>query len=125
MADRRQRRLQGAPPSSHFALRLPCIFFSSSPNDAFYFDALAQQQQARSCRGGPGERALSTLDEMRDAGLEPGSYTYNTLIAACAPCGLWATAASLFARMQAEGVPPDHVTYNATIEARGLGRMSS
>lgn len=45
--------------------------------------------------------------------------TYSALISACEKAGQWQAALDLFERMQAEGCPPNVITFNSIITACG------
>ncbi|KAL2621249.1 hypothetical protein R1flu_001454 [Riccia fluitans] len=60
-----------------------------------------------------GERALSILEAMKQAGVKPGMLTYNTLISCCQQSLRLEDAFRIKAQMETEGIQPDVVTYTS------------
>ncbi|KAL3680837.1 hypothetical protein R1sor_023793 [Riccia sorocarpa] len=60
-----------------------------------------------------GDRALSILAAMKQAGVKPGMLTYNTLISCCQQSLRLEDAFKIKAQMEAEGTKPDVVTYTS------------
>lgn len=54
---------------------------------------------------------MSTYSEMLDAGLQPNTIMFSSLISACEKGGQWETALSLFDQMKVMGVKPDTITF--------------
>ena len=67
-------------------------------------------------------KALSLLEDMRPAGIEPNEYSYSAAISACAKSGgEWKRALLLLDEMRAAGVNPSVVSFSAAISACAKG----
>ncbi|CAM6095832.1 unnamed protein product [Calypogeia fissa] len=60
-----------------------------------------------------GDRALSILQAMKQAGVKPGMVTYNTLISCCQQALRLEDAFRIKAEMEVAGIKPDVVTYTS------------
>lgn len=70
-------------------------------------------------RKGKWDRALSLLDEMRQAGprTQPNVRSYTAAIAACGRARKWEEAVALHSKLREEGLTPDQASFNAVIRA--------
>ncbi|CAN0543283.1 unnamed protein product, partial [Ectocarpus sp. 8 AP-2014] len=68
---------------------------------------------------GKWDRALSLLDEMREAGphTQPNIRSYTAAIAACGRARKWEEAVALHSKLLEEGMSPDPASFNAVIRA--------
>lgn len=68
---------------------------------------------------GKWERALSLIDEMRQAGprTQPNVRSYTAAIAACGRARRWEEAVALHSKLLEEGLTPDPACFNAVIRA--------
>jgi pentatricopeptide repeat protein len=67
-------------------------------------------------KGGQWQKALSLMDEMRAAGVTPNVISFSAAIQACATAEQPAAALQTFDLAQC-AVEPDHVTFNAVLDA--------
>ncbi|KAG9157808.1 hypothetical protein Leryth_026484 [Lithospermum erythrorhizon] len=74
--------------------------------------------------GMPWNTILGVLDGMKDCGVAPDAYTYNTLISCCRRGSLYEEAKRLFEQMKLAGFAPDKVTYNALLDVYGKSRRA-
>ena len=75
-------------------------------------------------RRGQWEKALNSLRDMQQRGLEPNEITYNALIGACKYGRNVEKAMELFAEMQQRGLEPNVITYTALISACDKGHKA-
>jgi pentatricopeptide repeat domain-containing protein 1 len=64
-------------------------------------------------------RALSLLDELEAAGLQPDRVVLNSAMAACAAAARWEEALKLLGRMESAGgaLKPDSTSFNTALSA--------
>ncbi|KAL3611602.1 hypothetical protein D5086_002622 [Populus alba] len=67
---------------------------------------------------------ISLFEGMKNAGILPDEYTYNTLITCCRRGSLHEEAVAVFKDMKSMGFVPDKVTYNALLDVYGKSRRT-
>lgn len=70
------------------------------------------------CEMGSFENAMSTLNDMKDNGMEPDIISFNTLLDALFKAGLFSSAENLWAMMESKNIAPNIRSYNSML--RGL-----
>ncbi|KAJ6315186.1 hypothetical protein OIU78_018637 [Salix suchowensis] len=74
--------------------------------------------------GMPWNKIKGLFEGMKNAGVLPDEYTYNTLITCCRRGSLHEEAAAVFKDMKLMGFVPDKVTYNALLDVYGKSRRT-
>ncbi|CAN0044183.1 unnamed protein product [Ectocarpus sp. 4 AP-2014] len=92
---------------------------NAGPDIVTYTSAI----MACSSTAGKWDRALSLLDEMREAGprTQPNIRSYTAAIAACGRARKWEEAVALHSKLLEEGMSPDPASFNAVIRAARRG----
>eukprot|EP01018_Ginkgo_biloba_P033786 Gb_00138 [translate_table: standard] len=67
-------------------------------------------------------KVLSLFAQMKNRGINPDEYTYNTPISACRRGSMHEEAVEFFKKMKAAGCTPDRVTYNSPLDVYGNSR---
>ena len=68
-------------------------------------------------------KIIVLFEGMKNAGILPDEYTYNTLITCCGRGSLYEEAAAVFVDMKLTGFVPDKVTYyNTLLDVYGKSR---
>ena len=67
-------------------------------------------------------KIIVLFEGMKNAGILPDEYTYNTLITCCGRGSLYEEAAAVFEDMKLMGFVPDKVTCNTLLDVYGKSR---
>ncbi|KAD6794893.1 hypothetical protein E3N88_05789 [Mikania micrantha] len=72
--------------------------------------------------GMPWNKIESVFDSMKNSGVFPDSYTFNTLISCCKRGSLHEEAYRIFEEMKLAGCMPDYVTFNTLLDVYAKSR---